>query len=122
MRYIQSVNEPIDPLARIALELGHVSTTGDIPYAALSYTWGGPLRAVQIDVNGDMFLTNPSLNAVLQQLRFDGVTSWLWIGFYLHPADRRRGEELASQIRCGTSLAMQAWCICGLDRPLRKAI
>ncbi|KAK4441896.1 heterokaryon incompatibility protein-domain-containing protein [Podospora aff. communis PSN243] len=53
----------------------------DIPYTALSYTWGETTRRVPITVDGKRFLVTESLFAALEQLRWNTLDEplVLWI-------------------------------------------
>ncbi|KAI8165321.1 hypothetical protein K4K50_010510 [Colletotrichum sp. SAR 10_71] len=64
----------------LSLELRTVSLNEEgASYSALSYVWGSPSEPQQIEINGQPFHVTQNLHDALQQLRRDGVSSWLWI-------------------------------------------
>jgi hypothetical protein len=75
IRVVRFINKPNEPLA---LDLQHKSRTGNLEYAAISYTWADMRDTVEITVNDSSLPISRNLYNCLQQLCLDGVKSWLW--------------------------------------------
>lgn len=79
IRLLRFTDTTTDNHETISLELQHVSLNDDISYAALSYTWGTTDCSVEVRLNGRRFRITQNLYEALQQLRQNGIKSWLWI-------------------------------------------
>ncbi|KAI2611828.1 heterokaryon incompatibility protein-domain-containing protein [Hypoxylon sp. NC1633] len=51
----------------------------EIPYEALSYTWGPPVFSHPIQINGVEFFVTENLNSALRHLRLTGSKRYLWV-------------------------------------------
>ncbi|KAI0883883.1 heterokaryon incompatibility protein-domain-containing protein [Annulohypoxylon maeteangense] len=66
----------------IAFEgLGVVEEDGpkEIPYEALSYTWGAPVFSLPIQINGIEFFITANLDSALRHLRLGDSKRYLWV-------------------------------------------
>ncbi|KAI0008208.1 heterokaryon incompatibility protein-domain-containing protein, partial [Xylariaceae sp. FL0662B] len=51
----------------------------EVPYEALSYTWGAPVFSQPIHINGILFHTTENLDSALRHLRLTDSKRYLWI-------------------------------------------
>ncbi|KAI1204860.1 heterokaryon incompatibility protein-domain-containing protein [Annulohypoxylon truncatum] len=61
--------------------LGIVEEDGpnEIPYEALSYTWGAPVFSLPIQINGIEFFITENLDSALRHLRLPDSRRYLWV-------------------------------------------
>src|SRR5687768_11157926 len=70
-------------IAKVACEIFHAeidaTTTEEMSYEALSYTWGDVSQTVDIDISGSIFPATVSLEAALRCLRKTNEPRVLWV-------------------------------------------
>ncbi|KAI0893985.1 heterokaryon incompatibility protein-domain-containing protein [Annulohypoxylon nitens] len=61
--------------------LGVVEEDGpkEIPYEALSYTWGAPVFSLPVQINGIEFFITENLDSALRHLRLSDSKRYLWV-------------------------------------------
>ncbi len=100
-----------DIAAKVECEIFHAQIGGSaqVPYEALSYTWGDPSRTVNIGLSGCAFLATVNLEAALRALRQKREARVLWVdALCINQADLR---EQAAQVRIMWDIYKAADCV-----------
>ncbi len=69
----------VDRWSSVVCNLEHISLDDNIPYEALSYTWGGDVRIDSIILTGVAFPVTSNLFAALRALRQEHSGRYLWV-------------------------------------------
>jgi hypothetical protein len=93
----------------IKLYVVHVNLSDEIPYEALSYTWGDPSVTVPIFINGYTFQVTTNLASALRHLRDKRQDRALWVdAICINQSDIAETREQVARMRDIYALADRA--------------